>query len=109
MDIELTTSSQVKAYDLQTNFASSAIAPGMKAICKYAISNNNRIDQESIIEQGYASNQAGARNLITSGIESGMVTRLPKLVKYSMGKLGLSEFGHSTMKPPEQFCCMLTV
>ena len=39
MDIELTTSSQVKAYDLQTNFASSAIAPGMKAICKYAISN----------------------------------------------------------------------
>ena len=27
MDIELTTSSQVKAYDLQTNFASSADSP----------------------------------------------------------------------------------
>ena len=91
MDIELTTSSQVKAYDLQTNFASSAVAPGMKAICKYAVSNNNRIDQESIIEQGYASNQAGARNLITSGIESG--------VWDSDGLL--TEDGHETAKTGE--------
>ena len=72
MDVELTTSGRVKAYDLQTKFATSAVAPGMKAVCQFAISNENRIDQESLIEQGFALNQAGARNLLSSGIESGV-------------------------------------
>lgn len=91
MDIELTTNSQVMVYDLQTNFASSALAPGMKAICQFAVSNNNRIDIDLIIEQGFASNQAGARNLIASGIESG--------VWDSNGLL--TEDGHETAKTGE--------
>ena len=72
MDVELITSGQVMAYDLQTKFATSAVAPGMKAVCQFAISNENRIDEQSLIEQGFALNQAGARNLLSSGIESGV-------------------------------------
>ena len=36
MDVELITSGQVMAYDLQTKFATSAVAPGMKAVCQFA-------------------------------------------------------------------------
>lgn len=72
MDVQLITSGQIKAYDLQTKFATSARAPGMKAVCQFALLNENRIDEQSLIDQGFASNKAGARNLISSGIESGV-------------------------------------
>ena len=71
MDVELKTSARVEVYDLQTKFATSAVAPGMKALCQFAISNDNRIDQEFLVEK-YNLSQAAARNLITSGIESGV-------------------------------------
>lgn len=71
MDVELKTSARIGVYDLQTKFATSAIAPGMKALCQFAISNDNRIDQESLVEK-YNLSQAAARNLITSGVESGV-------------------------------------
>ena len=71
MDVELKTSARVGVYDLQTKFATSAVAPGMKALCRFAISNDNRIDQESLVEK-YNLSQAAARNLITSGVESGV-------------------------------------
>ena len=119
MDIELTTNSQVMVYDLQTNFSSSALALGMKAICQFAVSNNNRIDIDLIIQQGFASNQAGARNLIASGIESGvwdsngLLTEdgheTAKTGEVLNREIGPFEFGHSTMQPREQFSCMLIV
>ena len=52
MDVRLTTKGQIEAHDLQTKFAVSSMAPGMKALCKFAVSNGNHIDAEGILEIG---------------------------------------------------------
>ena len=72
MDVRLTTKGQIEAHDLQTKFAVSSMAPGMKALCKFAVSNGNHIDAEGILEIGYASNKAAATNLIKAGYHYGL-------------------------------------
>ena len=71
MDIEFKIHTQVKAFDLQTKFATTALAPGMKTLSQDAIANGNQIDQDSLAKK-YNLSQAAARNLITSGFESGV-------------------------------------
>ena len=72
MDVRLTTKGLIEAHDLQTKFAVSSVAPGMKALCKFAVSNGNHIDAEGILEIGYASNKAAATNLIKAGFHYGL-------------------------------------
>ena len=71
MDVELMTSGLIEVYDLQTKFATTSGAPGMKALCQFAISNGNRIEQESLKDQ-YNLSDSAARNLFSSGIDSGV-------------------------------------
>ena len=71
MDVELMTSGRVEVYDLQTKFATTSGAPGMKALCQFAISNGNRIEQESLMGQ-YNLSESAARNLFSSGVDSGV-------------------------------------
>ena len=71
MDVELTTSGRIEVYDLQTKFATTSGAPGMKVLCQFAISNGGRIERESLMRQ-YKSSEAEVRNLISSGVESGV-------------------------------------
>ena len=71
MDIEFKIHTQVEAFDLQTKFATTALAPGMKTLSQDAIANGNQIDQDSLAKK-YNLSQAAARNLITSGFESGV-------------------------------------
>ena len=71
MDIRLKTSGRIVSYDVQTKFATSALAPGMKALCQHAIENGGRLDT-AILEEQYALSQAASRNLFTSGLESGV-------------------------------------
>jgi len=71
MEVELMTSSRIELYDLQTKFATTSGAPGMKALCQFAISNGNRIEQESLMRQ-YNLSESAARNLFSSGVASGV-------------------------------------
>ena len=71
MDVELMTSGLIEVYDLQTKFATTSGAPGMKALCQFAISNGNRIEQESLKHQ-YNLSDSAARNLFSSGVDSGV-------------------------------------
>lgn len=71
MDVELMTSGLIEVYDLQTKFATTSGAPGMKALCQFAISNGNRIEQESLKDQ-YNLSDSAARNLFSSGVDSGV-------------------------------------
>lgn len=71
MEVELMTSGRIEVYDLQTKFATSSGAPGMKALCQFAISNSNRIEQESLMGQ-YNLSESAARNLFSSGVGSGV-------------------------------------
>ena len=65
------TSGRIEVYDLQTKFATTSSAPGMKTLCQFAISNGNRIDQESLMSQ-YNLSESAVRNLFSSGIDSGV-------------------------------------
>lgn len=90
MDVELITSGRIEVYDLQTKFATTSGAPGMKALCQFAISNGNRIEQESLMGQ-YNLSEAAVRNLFSSGVDTG--------VWDSDGVL--SEDGHETAQTGE--------
>tara|TARA_B100000925_G_scaffold193349_1_gene146327 strand:- start:1237 stop:2913 length:1677 start_codon:yes stop_codon:yes gene_type:complete len=71
MNVKLITSGRIEVYDLQTKFATTSSAPGMKTLCQFAISNGNRIDQESLMSQ-YNLSESAVRNLFSSGLDSGV-------------------------------------
>ena len=109
MDVRLTTKGQIEAHDLQTKFAVSSMAPGMKALCKFAVSNGNHIDAEGILEIGYASNKAAATNLIKAGYhyslwdEHGVLTsegletaNTGEVLSDEVGPLRVWSFDHET-------------
>lgn len=86
MDIEFKIHTQVEAFDLQTKFATTALAPGMKTLSQDAIANGNQIDQDSLAKK-YNLSQAAARNLITSGFESGVWDKDGNLTEEGPDKL----------------------
>ena len=107
MDVRLTTKGQIEAHDLQTKFAVSSMAPGMKALCKFAVSNGNHIDAEGILEIGYASNKAAATNLIAGyhyglwdehGVQQarGWTANTGEVLSDEVGPLRVWSFDHET-------------
>ena len=82
-----------KAYDLQTKFATSAVAPGMKTVCQFAISNENRIDEQSLIEQGFALNPAGGIEIYSQvelRVECGMAMVYSQMTDMKLRRLAKS-------------------
>jgi len=71
MEVELKIHSQVEAFDLQTKFATTALAPGMKTLAQESIANNSQINRDYLMKK-YGLSEAAARNLIISGLESGV-------------------------------------
>ena len=71
MNVDLKTTGNIQVYDLQTRFATTSGAPGMKALCQAAITNDGRIDKESLMME-YNLSESAVRNLFSSGISCGV-------------------------------------
>ena len=51
MEVELKIHSQVEAFDLQTKFATTALAPGMKTLAQESIANNSQINRDYLMKK----------------------------------------------------------
>ena len=71
MNVDLKTTGNIQVYDLQTRFATTSGAPGMKALCQAAITNDGRINKESLMME-YNLSESAVRNLFSSGISCGV-------------------------------------
>lgn len=71
MKVDLRTTGYIKVYDLQTKFATTSGAPGMKALCQSGIKNDGRITKEFLMTE-YNLSESASRNLFSSGISCGI-------------------------------------
>jgi hypothetical protein len=75
MKIKLNYTGTVDVYDINTTYAASTKAPGLQHLCKWAITRDGEISENSIRDTYPQLSAGAARNLFENGVLSGVWTR----------------------------------